>query len=57
MIRSPAWALFAAPALLAAAPASTELAQVQQHLRAMKTMTADFAQTDRNGKEIGRAHV
>ena len=43
--------LFAALALAApAAPAAApELAQVQAHLRAVQTMTADFAQTDRNG--------
>ena len=39
-----------------AAPASAQapspLAQVQQHLRAVDTMTADFVQTDRNGKAL-----
>jgi outer membrane lipoprotein-sorting protein len=52
MIRSPAWALLAAPAILAAAPASSDLALVQQHLRATKTMTAAFTQTDRSGKVV-----
>lgn len=47
-------AAFAAPALLAAAPAaetplSPDLAQVQAHLRAVSTMTADFVQTNHNG--------
>jgi outer membrane lipoprotein-sorting protein len=41
-------ALLAAPALVAAAP-SDDLASVQQHLRAVESMTADFSQTDRNG--------
>lgn len=40
----------AAPAALAAAP--DPLAQVSQHLRAVTTMTADFAQTDRAGKVL-----
>ncbi len=39
----------AAPAL---AQAPTPLAQVQQHLRAVDTMTANFVQTDRNGKSL-----
>ena len=43
-----------APAAQAAAPAaeaalSPDLAAVQTHLRAVSTMTADFAQTNRNG--------
>jgi outer membrane lipoprotein-sorting protein len=41
--------LLAPPAL--AAPAD-DLAQVQQHLRAVTTMTASFAQTDRNGRTL-----
>jgi len=41
-------ALLAAPLLIAAAP-SGDLASVQQHLRAVESMTADFTQTDRNG--------
>ena len=52
MIRSPAWALLAAPALIAAAPASGDLALVQKHLRGIQTMTAAFTQTDRNGKVV-----
>ena len=52
MIRSPAWALLAAPALIAAAPASQDLALVQKHLRSVQTMTAAFTQTDRNGKVV-----
>jgi outer membrane lipoprotein-sorting protein len=48
-----AFALLAAPAILAAAPApSPDLAKVQEHLRAVQTMTADFTQTDRNGKVL-----
>ncbi|MDF0488230.1 outer membrane lipoprotein carrier protein LolA [Sphingomonas sp. H39-1-10] len=52
MIRSPAWALLAAPALIAAAPANEDLALVQKHLRSIQTMTAAFTQTDRNGKVV-----
>lgn len=45
--------LLAAPALAAPAPDSGPgLAQVQAHLRAVTTMTADFAQTDRAGKTL-----
>ena len=48
-----ALALIAAPVILAAAPAeSPDLAKVQAHLRAVQTMTADFTQTDRNGKVL-----
>ena len=43
--------MLAAPAVTIAAP-SPELAQVQQHLRAVQTMTADFTQTDRGGKVL-----
>lgn len=45
---------FAAPALISAAapqPAN-ELAQVQQHLSAVTSMTAGFSQTDRNGRTL-----
>ena len=45
----------AAPAVLAApaaAQATGDLAAVQQHLRALTTMTADFSQTDRNGRVL-----
>jgi outer membrane lipoprotein-sorting protein len=45
-----------APVLLAAAPPpaalSPDLAQVQAHLRAVQSMTADFTQTDRNGRAV-----
>ncbi|HWI84710.1 MAG TPA: outer membrane lipoprotein carrier protein LolA [Sphingomonas sp.] len=41
-------ALIAAPA----AAATNGLAQVQAHLRAVSTMTAAFAQTDRNGRTL-----
>jgi len=46
-----------APSALAAAPApavapSPDLALVQAHLRAVSTMTADFAQTDHNGRTL-----
>ncbi len=43
-------ALTAKPA--AETPLSPDLAQVQTHLRAVATMTADFAQTDRNGQTL-----
>ena len=54
-------ALIAAPVTLAAvAPVtqvaaqakSSQLAQVQQHLRAVGTMTANFSQTDRKGQTL-----
>ena len=41
-------ALLAAPLLVAAVPTG-DLATVQQHLRAIDSMTANFSQTDRNG--------
>ncbi|MCD2323549.1 outer membrane lipoprotein carrier protein LolA [Sphingomonas sp. IC-56] len=44
--------LLAAPALIAAAPAG-ELAQVQQHLQGVRSMTANFTQTDRTGRTVG----
>ena len=49
---SRALALFALPVILAAAPAPVtgDLAKVQDHLRAVQSMTATFVQTDRNGK-------
>lgn len=47
---------FLAPiAIVAAAPLAAQggdLAAVQQHLRGVETMTADFTQTDRNGKVL-----
>ncbi|WNO55087.1 LolA family protein [Stakelama saccharophila] len=45
-------AMLAVPAIAAPAPASGSLAAVQQHLSAVDTMTADFTQTDRNGKVL-----
>lgn len=46
-------ALAAAPALAAQpAPVTGDLAAVQQHLRGIETMTADFTQTDRTGKTV-----
>jgi len=42
-------AAIAAPAAAQTAP---ELAQVQQHLRGVSTMTANFSQTDRAGKVL-----
>ena len=47
--------LFAPVALALAAPAAAQtgdLAAVQAHLRALTTMTADFTQTDRNGRVL-----
>jgi outer membrane lipoprotein-sorting protein len=47
--------LLAPVALFAAAPAlgqAGDLASVQQHLRAVETMVADFTQTDRNGRVL-----
>jgi outer membrane lipoprotein-sorting protein len=41
--------VLAAPALIAAAPVADDVALVQQHLQAVTSMTAAFAQTDRNG--------
>jgi outer membrane lipoprotein-sorting protein len=46
---------FAIAAALIAAPAAAQtggLAQVQAHLRAVTTMTADFAQTDSRGRTV-----
>ncbi len=46
---------FAAIAVVAspiAAQATGDLAQIQQHLRATRTMTANFTQTDRDGKTL-----
>lgn len=55
-----AFALLAAPLALAAVPAqmagaqqpSDGLQQVNAYIRAVKSMTADFAQTDRNGQTL-----
>jgi len=41
-----------APPAAAVAAAPDPLAQVSAHLRAVDTMTADFVQTDRNGKAL-----
>jgi outer membrane lipoprotein-sorting protein len=49
-ILSPLGAAVLAPAPALAQPAP--LAQVQQHLRAVDTMVADFVQTDRMGKSV-----
>lgn len=38
--------------MAAAAPATGELAAVQTHLRSVQSMTANFSQTDRNGKVL-----
>lgn len=45
-------AIATAPAIAAPASAAAELARVQAHLRAVGTMTADFSQTDANGKTL-----
>lgn len=48
-----ALAAFVAPALAQpVSPQLADLAAVQSHLRAVTTMTADFAQTDRSGKTL-----
>ena len=44
--------ILAVPAPLAAQTAPTGLAQVQAHLRAIETMTAQFTQTDRRGRTL-----
>lgn len=44
--------LVATPALAAPAAPSPVLDQVRAHLRAVRTMTADFVQTDRNGRTL-----
>jgi outer membrane lipoprotein-sorting protein len=51
-IAAAALCLAASAPALAQAPA-TAFTQVSQHLRAVETMTADFVQTDRNGKALG----
>lgn len=45
-------AALAAAAVAAAAPATGDLAAVQSHLQSVQSMTADFTQTDRNGKVL-----
>ncbi len=58
MKRLAALALFAAPLSLGVgsapvmAQAASPLAQVQAHLRAVDTMTAEFSQTDRRGRTL-----
>ncbi len=57
MFRSPvalvASAFFAVPLLAQpVSPQLADLAAVQTHLRAVTTMTADFAQTDKSGKTL-----
>ena len=50
-----ALALLAAPLAVIATPAAAQsagLAQVQAHLRAVETMTAQFTQTDRRGRTL-----
>jgi len=47
-----ALAALAAPLLVSAAPATGDLALVQQHLQGVSSMTAGFAQTDRNGRTL-----
>lgn len=44
--------LLAAPIAAQAPAPAPDLALVQQHLRGLTTMTADFVQTDRNGREL-----
>lgn len=51
-------ALFAVSAVAIAAPATAQpsvIRRVQEHLRGVQTMTADFVQTDRAGKRLGGA--
>ena len=59
MLRSMTLALAAVPLTVAAvapttvaAQASAPLAQVQSHMKAVNTMTANFAQTDRKGRTL-----
>ena len=42
----------AAPMLISAAPVEADLVLVQQHLQSVTSMTATFAQTDRNGRTL-----
>lgn len=50
----PLFALIAsAPLAVAAAPASADLALVQKHLQSVDSLTANFTQTDRAGRELG----
>lgn len=52
MIRLSLALALTAPALVAAAPQQSPLAQVQGHLQSVSSMTAGFAQTDRNGRTL-----
>jgi len=53
MYRLPLIAAFAAVSVMAApAYAANELSRIQAHLRTVETMTADFSQTDQNGKTL-----
>lgn len=45
-------AIAALPALTAAAPVAGDLATVQAHLVAMRSLSADFTQTDRQGQVL-----
>lgn len=45
-------AALVAPAAASPAPLTGDLATVQQHLRTLDTMTADFVQTDRTGRTL-----
>lgn len=45
-------ALVAMPATAQQQPAAADLARVSAHLRAITTLVADFAQTDRNGQTL-----
>jgi outer membrane lipoprotein-sorting protein len=48
----PLAAVLALPQAAAVAQASSPLAQVQSHLRAVDTMSANFSQTDRRGRTL-----
>ena len=49
---NPLSAIVLLPAMAVAAPATGELGQVRAHLQAVRSMTADFSQTDRAGKVL-----
>lgn len=51
-IALPLTALILAPPVIAAPAAVDDLVLVQQHLQTVERMTADFTQTDRNGKTL-----
>lgn len=52
LIAAPLTMTGVAPVTVAAQAQSSQLAQVQQHLRAVGTMTANFSQTDRRGQTL-----